>query len=426
METLLTSYEHQVEDWVRAALERGATSLDDVVAALPGVYPSVARDVLRRVAPLMEQVSHSRLVLPFGHGQRHMTSLPAPHPLDYDWRFHDEAVALLLAQVDTLATPGDSVVLLGTPSILHTVRGGLRPYTFTLLDANVTMINWFAQSAPTAQVQHCVIGQDALPPLTGSVVIADPPWYEEHIRAFLWAASQICTLRGTILISLPPVGTRPGIAEEWARVLDWAEQLGLVLFRMERSALAYKTPPFEHNALKVEEMAMVTPTWRRGDLAIFTCQYKRHVPYPFLPMIDGVWDEVCVDGVRVRLRRRQVDSLIDPTLHPLIDGHILPSVSRRDPRRRHADIWTTGNRIFVCRRTDVVRIILQAFVDGVSPLNKVSSYLGRPLNVDERVKVTNASHQIDAILTRERREIGEFWQGSIDSYRSFPASCTLP
>jgi hypothetical protein len=30
----------------------------------------------------------------------------------------------------------------------------------------------------------------------------------------------------------------------------------------------------------------------------------------------------------------------------LIDGDILPTVSRRDPRRRAAQAWTSGNRIF--------------------------------------------------------------------------------
>ena len=35
-------------------------------------------------------------------------------------------------------------------------------------------------------------------------------------------------------------------------------------------------------------------------------------------------------------------------------GHVLPSVSRRDPRRRRPQIWTSGNRIFASRRPEPV------------------------------------------------------------------------
>jgi hypothetical protein len=41
----------------------------------------------------------------------------------------------------------------------------------------------------------------------------------------------------------------------------------------------------------------------------------------------------------------------------LIEGDILPTVSRRDPRRRLAQVWTSGNRIF---RTDNPRLLFDA------------------------------------------------------------------
>jgi hypothetical protein len=44
-------------------------------------------------------------------------------------------------------------------------------------------------------------------------------------------------------------------------------------------------------------------------------------------------------------------------LIPWIDGDVLPSVSRRDPRRRLAHVWTSGNRVF---RTDNPELVLDA------------------------------------------------------------------
>jgi hypothetical protein len=43
----------------------------------------------------------------------------------------------------------------------------------------------------------------------------------------------------------------------------------------------------------------------------------------------------------------------------LIEGDILPTVSRRDPRRRLADVWTSGNRIF---RTGNPQLVLEAAI----------------------------------------------------------------
>jgi hypothetical protein len=43
----------------------------------------------------------------------------------------------------------------------------------------------------------------------------------------------------------------------------------------------------------------------------------------------------------------------------VLAGDILPSVSRRDPRRGHADLWTSGNRVF---QTDNPQVLLDAAI----------------------------------------------------------------
>jgi hypothetical protein len=44
-------------------------------------------------------------------------------------------------------------------------------------------------------------------------------------------------------------------------------------------------------------------------------------------------------------------------LVPLVDNDVLPSVSRRHPGRRNAQVWTSGNRIF---RIDNPQLLLEA------------------------------------------------------------------
>lgn len=411
MDQLSAAYSRQVDDWVRAALSRGATSLDAVVAALPGVYPAIVLETLQRVAPTRSWTAPEPILgWPARHPSRHAPPLPAPHPLDYDWRFHEHATATLLQRIDAYAVPDTPVLLLGTPSLLHATLTTQRPYTPTLLEANSTMVRWFATHAPAAAARHCVIGQDPIPPLAGSVVVADPPWYEESIRTFLWAAAQLCSPGGIVLISLPPVGTRPGMAAEWSRVRAGAQQMGLELIRRERGALPYVTPPFERSALQAAGVPVSERPWRWGDLATFT---RRMGAAPVaVPMArsEETWEEICVDGVRLRLRPTTAET-IDPRLIQLVADHVLPSVSRRDPRRHLVDVWTAGNRVYACRSTAVLAALLRAHDTQASPLVAAEVASGRTLTATEAACVEIAHRQIAELLTVEQAMLEGFWKG---------------
>ena len=411
-------FERTVDHWVRDAVAHGHASLDRIIRALPGVYPSVVRDALRRVASqpptavdlkVLQETLWPQLAPPAPH----VIALPVPHPLDYDWRFSEATVADLLNMSGSLAAPGAAIALLGTPSIMRAVIEVPRSYQFTLLEANAVMTTFLTQVAPAARIVRCDVGRDPLPDIAASVVIADPPWYEEHIRSFLWAACQLCHVGGSILMSVPPIGTRPGIAQEWERTQIWAEQLGLALVRLEPNALEYLTPQFERNALRADGLDTIRSTWRRGNLAIFIRQEKRDIPRPSLPSRDGLWDEVQAAGVRIRLRRRTCAGFADPSLVPIVPGQVLPSVSRRDPRRRHADVWTSGNRVFLCRGTPLLATIIHTVASGQSPVDGILAQIGRPLTALEQSLVTHATWQVKRLLACEQRDSQDFWEGTV-------------
>ena len=58
------------------------------------------------------------------------------------------------------------------------------------------------------------------------------------------------------------------------------------------------------------------------------------------------------------------DTALDE-LRSIVPGDILPTVRRTDPRRKRADIWTSGNRIFATGHPDLVRIAARAAAAGV-------------------------------------------------------------
>lgn len=96
--------------------------------------------------------------------------------------------------------------------------------------------------------------------------------------------------------------------------------------------------------------------------------------------------------------------VVYPSLISVVPGDVLQSVSRRDPRRQLADVWTLGNRIFACQGRGVLWQILEAMAIGRSPNEAVALALKRPLSFVAAELVSYATHQIINIISTEQKE----------------------
>ncbi len=337
-------------------LVRGVRTFPELVRSLPGVYPA---DALRAVGRLRQelpagwQMSGTSSVAPALDGW------PVEHPLDFDWRFTPEAVRLLIDRCHRNAP--DSVAFLGAPSLAReaAVRG-LRAGV-SLFDKNPALVAAIRASLPgvTAACIDLVWG-DPVGVGTAAVAVADPPWYSEHTLAFLWAASRLTRIGGRVLLSLPPEGTRPGGAERDA--VFRAPGRGILRASAgvpgrAAACLAYRTPPFERNALAAAGVPEVPWDWRRGDLAEFVvvAEDGRIAPRCLDGPLD-VWDEESVGVVRIQCRTYPDNGFRDPTLSPAVPGDILATVSRASTRPRgggRVDLRQPG--FSVCRCGGVPR-----------------------------------------------------------------------
>ncbi len=257
----LKQYESLVDGLLLKSVGRGEADFEQLLRSLPGVYPAT---VLSRLAHLastsqLDELRYRRIVTdshcyPVGNdhqrGIRHQVQLPIEHPLDYEWRFSQESAVTLLNRATLLAVPGKPIAMLGTPTILRYALETEYSGTAVLVDRNPLVEKCFAKYRK-ATVHRCDVLKDSLPDVEASVVIVDPPWYGDYMMAFAWAATMLSGPRSYILMSVPPIGTRPNVESEMEQLLSWMEQeLSVTLLQIDQGALPYRTPLFERNALR--------------------------------------------------------------------------------------------------------------------------------------------------------------------------------
>ncbi|MDP1793055.1 MAG: hypothetical protein Q8K63_02860, partial [Acidimicrobiales bacterium] len=389
----------------------GPTSFDDLVCHLPGVYPTDARAALDRVhaAGAITQAQLAQCVQrrPMRLLPRPSPNLPVPHPLDFDWRFTPEAVDALIAEYASYVGDTAPVVCVAAPSLHERLAADDKPTT--LIDANQDMI---ASLAPLGADAICArVGSDPLPTLTAAAVVIDPPWYPAHVDLFLWAAAQFCGDDGLVLLSFPPAGTRPGVADERDAALRFAAGLGLSLIDIRRGELGYRSPPFERLALAAAGLDRIPEDWRRGDLLALRASASHHPAVRPSPVTDDLdWTAVPAPPTRIKVKHastRPKAAPVQPRLNSIIDGDILPTVSRRDPRRSTAAVWTACNRVFACADTAAFATIVSSSARPDNAVEAIADAVGRRLSVAEQDEVKVATDQLEALVCAETRDLEE-------------------
>jgi len=410
-------HRHLLEVLVAAAAPR-CQNLAELLGYLPGAYPAEAADVLSSLASrhLIDELTSRRLqasgvppaqlATPPRQANAPGIELPDPHPLDFDWRWTAQTATGLVTRCTGTTGPGDTIALLGTPTLLPLAVDAPHRRHWLLLEASTATTSVLAARWPE-HVQRCDLATGQLPHLSARVVVADPPWYPEHTRAFLWAAAHLSIPGATILLAQPALATRPGILDERAGLLAYAHGIGLELAAICPSTLAYTCPPFEQRALAATGLSASVPSdWRRGDLIELRRTTAPPGPRPRQPSHER-WDEITAGRARIRFRldtEEPGQHGADPRLIPLVPGDILGSVSRRNPIRAHVRVWTAGNRVFGCAAPALLKMIAASIAAGTPADRPAQADTGRPLHADELVKIRAAAAQLRDLIQAEHRD----------------------
>jgi hypothetical protein len=420
-----------IDQYVLAAFASGVTTFASLLRYVPSIYPTELLSSLDRlgranaiesaIVASMRHQSSTRLVEP----PNRLALLPLPHPLDFEWRFSHESSRDLLDAACALTQPNEQMLLFGTPGLaLEALSLRINRRLSFLGEDNVVTRRIIALNRASGSPISVAFCDVSLPSESADAILLDPPWYLDFIRPMLAAAAAACRRSGVVLISLPPIGTRPSALVDREKAIRFAARCGLDLIEERTLGITYDTPFFEANALAAAGL-FVPYQWRRGDLAVF--RKSRRSAYAASPTSARrrEWIEASVGRMRLFIKPHSGPASGLLGLIPLVHGDILSSVSRRDPRRRGAHVWTSGNRVF---GTDNADLVLDAALACGS--NEIGTGIQPRLwdNLSDRDAVKRVGYALEAIAaleaSEERGSPLEPMGGSVPCTSSSTNSCT--
>lgn len=398
-------FEHRVDTLVLSALESNTKGFPELLTSLPGVFPSALLASLRRLH--RSEIIGSQHFAMLEHDAKRRRDvhtycrvLPPPHPLNYEWRFTNESALNILNVACQSTSPNGKILLYGTPGVARaSLRSGIpQAVTFLGEDNEVSRILHAENEKRGSHLDFQLCGSRLLCNEADAVII-DPPWYQEYIASMLTSAAFACKVGGKIHFSLAPVGTSRSVYDQRADVIRLAKSLGLELSKIEAGALRYETPFFEANALAASGLAPVAE-WRSADLVTFTKVAHVDLLCDTNSLNPDSWQEVTIGRMRLFVKNDAGSDTTGPfRLGQLVPGEVLPSVSRKDPRRRDANVWTSGNRIF--KASDPTRILRAVNMDLSSLIIDGRSSKLPKNELDELLRI---KYVLSSISQREAEE----------------------
>ncbi|MDA9554651.1 class I SAM-dependent methyltransferase [Pelobium sp.] len=323
----------------------------------------------------------------------HFDFLKNPHPLDFEWRNTNKSLNYLTELLINLNRPEDSVLLMGMPTLFANLCVKDIPQKIKLVERNEPIIEALSK---ITNDRTKIIKADIFKAKSSDIgkhhcVIMDPPWYTQHLFQFVWLAAKCLNIGGTMIISIPPINTRPNIDKERIEWFAFCQKQGLCIENLYSSKLQYAMPFFEFNALRTAGVKNILPFWRTGDVVTFKKMRNTDTERMPLEELTSEWQEQIIEGIRIRVNL-SIEDKADLSINSLVPLDILPSVSSREPIRKKANLFTSGNRIFDVSRPKEFLKYLKTF--------------SHPINDSENEKIIHDF--IKEIINFEQQEFNEY------------------
>lgn len=391
--------------WLRELSDEVITDLNLVFDQSPGVYPTTLLELWRRELQRRGLTPRraEQFIEPGGAPDE---PLPVGHPLDFDWRFTPASSLELVRLALEGVSAGEPVAHLGTPSTFFRCALSDPDHQHVLLDRNTAVLDALVNQGVSSP--HLMFGIDLQAVrrlhIRAGAAIVDPPWYLDDTLLFLGVAAEVCRPDATVVLCQPASGTRPGVEQERALLLDRVPALGLDLHALRSGAVRYLTPHFETVSLRAAAHEASIPTsWRRGDVLLFKRLNRPPVTIFRHSTQETQWREVRFGPVRIKLAEQPTGTDVGS----LVQGDVLATVSRRDPVREHIGMWTSGNRIFTLADPPTIgQLIILCNTDLMESSFSLHNTLAHADTLDVSHNVATRLHHVLLVELTEHRKYG--------------------
>jgi len=363
----LTQINSQYGSAVREALAQALAECESpagVFSKMKGMFPSDV--ILLENGRALKCANYSRSPPPEYH--------PELHALDYEWYFTTRTAHELSSEY---ASRKGVTICLGAPKVamaaIHQSRNVI------LVDKNPCLLNRFPVLGKSEEVHLMDAIDSGRLHLKADVVIFDAPWYLTDTIGWLFAASQLVRVGGSIVFALYPSLVRPSAQVERDLILDIASTIGSL--EVHEEALVYETPLFEQEVLYGSGLPCIGE-WRRGDVVCVTANKSLlSLPSGLLcrPSVDGAWRSFVIGEQVVKVRKRSLrlkpPEQREELLAPLGTSFLLNSVSVTAPQREIVDVWTSRNRGARSSNTSLLCLLLRRLARGQSLPQVMGAYI---------------------------------------------------
>ena len=173
-------------------------------------------------------------------------------------------------------------------------------------------------------------------------VLIDPPFYADYYEGFLrWAASMQDD-GGLLFAVLFGTGIK-GNNMERKIVMDLISE-HYVFIKSYDNLLKYLVPKFESRTYNNRNGIHISD-WRQNTLGVFSKCGNNTFELPYAD--EGEWIEYVFGRKRIMVKEcsyKNADTFIFRPLYD--DSPVMKSVSRRNPDRQTASLWTSDNEVY--------------------------------------------------------------------------------
>ncbi len=267
----------------------------------------------------------------------------------------------------------------GAPSVFEAISQNAKKVC--LVDRNRYLLNCL-NAREGKRVRSFDLRQTIQESSSYEVLFMDPPWYPEHMEAWLDNSLRCLNPNGTLITTLLPIFTRPEAETERKQFLELLKTIGHVT--SSPVSATYETPIFEQETLRAQDLNVLA--WRTADLLTIKLNGSK-LPRILMPKLEEPWRRYKIGSQIIAIRESTTDTSPVLTAKSCYeDGKfLLASVSARDPIRARIDFWTSRNRCLQLTGRHRLFPLLDSLEKGHTPSYLLSTI---PRDADERTTMT--------------------------------------